>query len=116
MTTIKFFGIFAGGRDFSAPRSAASSPQLQQEIEDLKRAPPMLGRGILQIGIDDLESARQRNAQPAHDVGKLGLGLLAIGQIERWPGSQVIRDRLQLDRFVDCLEGVNALLQPLGDR
>ena len=53
------------------PKSAVARPlppsfdgvagaELQHEIEDLKRTPPMLGRGILQIGIDDLEGACER--------------------------------------------------------
>ena len=89
---------------------------LQQQVEYLKCPFPILGRGVLYGRIYELEGVGKGHAQSARDVGKLGLGLGADRQMERWPGGDMIQDRLQLDILVECAEGLDALLQTFGDR
>jgi hypothetical protein len=86
---------------------------LQQQVKELKGTLPVPGLRVLQIGIDDLESTCEGEAEPAGDGGKLGLGLLAVDQVERGPRGKMIQDRRQLDLFVDLLEGMDVPLQPL---
>ena len=76
----------------------------------------MLGRRVLYGRIYELEGVGKGHAQSARDVGKLGLCLGADRQMERWPGGDMIQDRLQLDILVELAEGLDALLQTLGDR
>ena len=111
--------IGPGGKQSDNGRSAgwlAHFRHLQQQVEDLERTLPMAGLRVLEVRIDDLERARERDAQSAADGGKLGLGFLARDQIERGSGDKMIQDRPQLDGFVDLLEPVDVLLHPFGDR
>ena len=89
--------------------------RLQQQVEEAEGAFPLLGPGVLQVGVDDPEGAGERHAQSSHDGGETGLDLLAEGQVERGPRGKLVQDRLQLDLLVDALEVVDALLQALGD-
>src|ERR1700724_4312780 len=88
---------------------------LQQQVEYLKCPFPILGRGVLYGRIYELEGVGKCHAQSTRDVGKLGLGLGAERQMERWPGGDMIQDRLQLDILVECAEGLDTLLQTFGD-
>ena len=54
----------------------------------------MLGCRVLQIAINDLEGARERHAEPAHDFGQLTIGILIIGEVELRPCGQLIQDRM----------------------
>jgi hypothetical protein len=47
----------------------------------------MLALRVLQLGVDDLEGAGKRDADPTRYFGKSNLGVLAIGQVERRPRS-----------------------------
>ena len=76
----------------------------------------MLAPGVLEVGIDDLEGAREREAEAARDLGQAGLGLRAIGEAERRQSGQMLQDGPELELLVELSELVNALLQPLGDR
>ena len=75
-----------------------------------------LARGVLQIGIDDLEGARQGKAQSAGDGRKPDRGFIAVSEVEGRLRGQMIQDRPELDLLVHLPERVNALLQPFGDR
>jgi len=66
-------------------------------------------------GVDDLERAGERNAEPPHDFGQAGFGPLAERGLERRPCRHVLQDRAELDLGIDAAEGVDALLQALGD-
>jgi hypothetical protein len=78
----------------------------------------MLGRRVLYCRTYGLEDVGKGHAQSqsTRDAGKLGLGLGADRQTERWPGGDMIQDRLQLEILVESAEGLDALLQTLGDR
>jgi hypothetical protein len=76
----------------------------------------VLRHGVLQFRIDDPEAAGERQAKPAGDAGQLGFGFPAVVDVERRTLGQALQDRLQLDVLVDLAEGVDALLQPPGDR
>jgi hypothetical protein len=89
---------------------------LQQQIEQLYRALPMLRLGILQIRVDDLEAAGEREAETPDDLRQSSFGFLAAGEIEWGQRRQCVQDLPQLDLLVDGSELVNALLQALGDR
>jgi hypothetical protein len=41
------------------------------------------GCRILQVAIDDLEGARERHAQPAHDLRQSSLRVLGISEVQR---------------------------------
>src|SRR3979411_1152562 len=100
----------------SPTRMAARTARIYQQVENLERAFPVFGLGILQIGIDDLEGARQGQAQSAGDGRKPGVGLFAVGEVERRGRGDMIQDRPQLDLLVELHEVVNALLQSFGNR
>ena len=75
----------------------------------------MPGCRILQVAIDDLEGARERHAEPAHDHGQLILGIFAIsrpsgGCMARC--SRIGRSSISSSIFSNSLD---ALLQALGD-
>jgi hypothetical protein len=53
----------------------------------------MPGRRILQVAIDDLEGARERHAEPAHDHGQLILGTFAISELKRRLYGKMLEDR-----------------------
>jgi hypothetical protein len=61
----------------------------------------MLGLRVLQLGLDDLEAARQRHANAADDSREPCLGFVRIANVQRRPGGDPIEDRLQLDLLVD---------------
>src|ERR1700704_2103812 len=90
------------------------SNQLQHDIEELNGSVPLRSVWVLLVGIDDLETARERDAQAARDGGKSGLGLIAVADLQRGSCSQAIENRLQLDLLVDFAIGMGAFLQPFG--
>src|SRR6266568_1239086 len=53
---------------------------------------------------------------PAGDAGKPALGRLAERRLHRALRGQVLQDGLELDLLVDLTEGMDALLEPFGDR
>ena len=74
-------GESAGWRD----RSRAASPgrdRLEQQIEKIERALPMLGLRVLQARIQDLEAARERHAQAASSDEAACVGARAEPAIE----------------------------------
>ena len=76
----------------------------------------MTRRRVLQIAINDLEGARKRHAQSAHDQRQLVLDIFAIGERQRRLYRDMFENRPQFDLFVEIFEFVDALLQALGDR
>ena len=70
---------------------------LCEEVEEIGSAPPVIGLRILQAGVDNLERARQGDAQAAGDPGKPRAGLVAVRGIERGMPRQLVDDRLQRD-------------------
>ena len=70
------------------------SNQLQHDIEELNGSVPLVSVRVLLVGIDDLETARERDAQAARDGGKPGLGLIAVGELQGRSRRQAIEDRL----------------------
>src|SRR6202022_3420423 len=67
----------------SSARSGICRAGLHQQIENTEALLPVLGRRVFQIAINDLEGARERHAQPAHDRRQLLLGILAISEGKR---------------------------------
>src|ERR1700726_1392024 len=75
-------------------RSKYCRAVLHQQIEDTEALLPVLGCRVLQIAIDDLESARKRHAQAAHHLRRSALGIFAIGKVERRRCGELIENRL----------------------
>jgi hypothetical protein len=92
------------------------SNQLQHDIDELNGSVPLFSVRVLLVGIDDLETARERDAQAARNRGESGLDIIAVSDLQRGSRRQAIEDRLQLDLLIDLPKGLNAFLQPFGDR
>src|SRR5258705_5197183 len=89
--------------------------RLHQQVEDAERLLPLLTVQPPEPRVDDLERAGERHAEPPRDFGQAGFGPLAQRRLERRPCRNVLQDRAELDLRVDAAEGVDALLQALGD-
>jgi hypothetical protein len=94
----------------------AARAALHQQIENAEAFLPVLGLRVPQTAINDLEGARKRQAQPAHDLRQPSLHIVAVREIERRPCGKLVEDRPQLELLVQLLEFMDALLQTLGDR
>src|SRR3984893_16326066 len=68
------------------PARREAEVRLQQQVEDPLRPLPVLHLRVLQLGIDDLERARERDADAAGDLRQPGFGFRTIGQVERREG------------------------------
>jgi hypothetical protein len=53
----------------------------------------MLGCRVLKIAINDLEGARERHAQPAHNRRQLIFGIFVIIELKRRLGGKMLEDR-----------------------
>jgi hypothetical protein len=101
--------------NYRQPARREAEVRLQQQVEDPLRPLPVLRLRVLQLGIDDLERARERDADAAGDLRQPGFGFRTIGQVEGRQRGQVIEDRLQVDLLVDIPKIMDAFLEPLGD-
>src|ERR1700719_531823 len=87
--------------NYRQPARREAEVRLQQQVEDPLRPLPVLRLRVLQLGIDDLERARERDADAAGDLRQPGFGFRTIGQVEGRRCGQVIEDRLQVDLLVE---------------
>lgn len=86
---------------------------LEQQREDLERTFPLLGPGISDLGVDDLECASQRDAHSTYDRRQPGFGLLAVGQVEHRSQRELLENGLELDLRVDALKTWMLSCRPL---
>jgi hypothetical protein len=73
----------------------------------------MFSARILQVGVDELEGTRQRDAETAGDSGQHYLGLLGKPHPEWRPRRHVIEDGREFEFFIDRFELADALPQAL---
>src|SRR5258707_12152054 len=101
------------------PRSSriySNRCHLQQQMKELKRAPPLFRSRMLALRIDDREPARHRKTQPACNRRQTRLDFVAIRQIDPRPRNGLLQYRLRPAVHVQRLKRVHALLQSLGNR
>src|SRR5712672_1954702 len=70
---------------------------------------------MLGLGIDDLEAARECQAEAAGNDRQTSVDLIAIRQIEGRLRNIPLQDALEADIQVESFKCMNALLQSLGD-
>src|SRR3984957_13641561 len=87
-----------------------------QHPEELEHAIPFLGVHQLQLGVDEPEHPGQRHGDATEDQGQPRLRVVVQRHIERRTGGQILQDGPDLDVLIHPLEGVHAVLQPLGER
>ena len=61
--------------NYRQPARREAEVRLQQQVEDPLRPLPVLRLRVLQLGIDDLERARERDADAAGDLRQPGFEL-----------------------------------------
>src|SRR3981081_3692107 len=104
--------------DSAGAATTRARSTLQPQVEDLERTLPMPGLRVLEMRIDDLERARERDAESTADSEKLSLGFLAEIQIERGAGNKTTKKTPQVDSFFHRFKEIDETieLRPILDR
>src|SRR5690349_14917125 len=80
-----------------------------------ERPLPVLGLRVFEMGVDDLEGSGQCDAQATGNRWQLGLGLIAIDEVQRWGRGQMCKNARQRNFLIHAFEDLDALLQTFGD-
>jgi hypothetical protein len=71
----------------------AARAALHQQIENAEALLPVLGLRVPQTAINDLEGARERQAQPAYYLWQSSLGFFTVSEVQRRLRDETVEDR-----------------------